>query len=893
VKEADLNLFKGWITTYQAIKKIDKNEEQLLELGKNLFNWLNGADWLSRVLDNVDAPFFIEFQIPKRASEAQHAFTEAPWELLADDKGHLAKDPFIKFCPLRRIGWNITEPPVPSKYWLNTVFMAASPRDVEPMLAYEKEESVILNLHQDTSIKMDLTVEESGNLEQLVRLISDVKNVDAVHISCHGNIEEGTDKNAYLCLEGSTGDVEKVQVGYFSQTYSIKKPRLLFVSACKTSEAFQSNNHHQKTVYQSLVQSLCRYGFSTVLGWSGSVSDQEATRFAGDFYRNLSLGGTVQESLVHARAILLNPPKGHDETKGYISKAWHLARLYLGPNGGGVLATGEENRILQEHDAGVKEFLDIKGERVPVANRSEFVGRRREIQHILADFKKKDHAGILVMGLGNQGKSSLASRVANRLRDYRTVVIYGDQDNKRMYSEYHVLNAIKTVADPDTEAQIAEFQQRVEGDKSFFKSALKSLLEGPFAVKNGSHQPILLVMDDLEKLLVPPGDHSGLYTVENDFQNVLGSVVKAFKEAQTNSRLLMTCRYDFDLVDSDGIDVGKYLYKVPLPSMNDIEAKKQYIAKSGQTQSSEKEKVQLDPDRVVKTCQGNPGLQDLVFSLYTQSPEQYEKALIGVENYLKDGEHPEEIEVQEFLKNIAIDQILDLLTDGEKQLLELATWFDIPVPGDVFAYLAGELGIETNRIEKRLLGFGLLERCEGLVDSKRTALMLNKLVRPCLEKPAEEVVEVLAGGITDILVKCWYLGEEDFHLLDYDQEIIRFALIGNKVKVIKRFAKWYIRGLHFYSQPKKAAEETVKIVRYLKDEKHNIPLDLYKAGSFVCLSVGWTNVASGYIDAALEQKVDDKHTLASLYLIKGNILKATSNIEQIMMQYLFSSLCIY
>lgn len=577
VAESDLKTFKKWIETYQDLKKNDQDQKELLALGREIFAWLNGGEmksgWLNQVLENVESPLFVEFQISKKARDPLHAFIEVPWELLADEQGHLAKDPDVKFCPLRRTGSTRLSVRPPSPYCLNTVFMAASPRNVEPVLAYEEEESVILNLREKSGVNMDLTVEGSGNLDQLVRLVSQVKEVDVVHISCHGNIEEGARKHPYLCLEDPTGNVKKINVEQFCQTFSVNKPKLLFLSACKTSEPSEGKNRQEQIVYQSLVQSLCRAGgISAILGWSGSVSDDEATRFAGEFYRNLSLGEKVGDALVNARNILFDPPKDHDELKEYTSKAWHLARLYLGPNGGGVLATGELKRTVRGYDAGVKKFLDKKGERGPVVSRSEFVGRRREIQNILKDYHHQGHAGVLV--LGNQGKSSLAARVANRLHDHQTVVIFGDKDNKKMYSEDHLLNELKTVADPETEARICGLQKQIEAYPSTFTAALKGLLEGPFATKSGSKKPILLVMDDLEKLLEAPGDKSGVYTVEADFQNVLVSVVKAFKEARTDSRLLMTCRYDFDLIDHDEIDVGMFLLKVPLPSMNDTEAKK-------------------------------------------------------------------------------------------------------------------------------------------------------------------------------------------------------------------------------------------------------------------------------------------------------------------------------
>ncbi len=317
----------------------------------------------------------------------------------------------------------------PSRYILNTVFMAASPGDVKPELAYEQEENAILNLHSDKKINMDLFVEESGNLELLTALINEIKPVDVAHVSCHGNIyyDRDSDKSKpYLCLENLTGDSNQVTPEVFIQTLSQNRPKLLFLSACKTSEIYANKESSENEEYNTFTQTIIKRGFPAVLGWSGSVGDSEATRFAAELYRNLSLSATLENAVAKARCSLFVPPG--EMTGQYESRDWHLARLYLGPDGGGVISGGRDKRFDLDKDAGVKEFLGKKEKELAVASRREFVGRRRQIQDILKEFTEKKHAGVLIHGLGNQGKSSLAARVANRMHNLETVLVYGKEN---------------------------------------------------------------------------------------------------------------------------------------------------------------------------------------------------------------------------------------------------------------------------------------------------------------------------------------------------------------------------------------------------------------------------------------------------------------------------------
>ncbi len=874
----DLDQFKGWIQFYNAALDAEQHQDQsFLKLGKEIFNWLDpDGHWLAAQLGNQAPPFIIEFQVKGRLKAVQQAFIEVPWELLADESGHLARDPEIKFCPVRRIG-PVSEPRIASKFKLNTLFMAASPKQVEPILAFEQEESAILSLYADKSCQMDLFVEESGNLTQLTALATELEPVDVVHLSCHGDIaqNEATKNGPYLCLESPTGKLDQVTGDVFTDIYTQNRPVLIFLSACKTAQAhpieFEQNSHGTFT------QTLIKRGFPAVLGWSGSVSDFEATRFASAFYRNLAQYARIENALATARYALFTPLK--PDEAAYPATDWHLARLYLGPEGGGVVTQGKNERFKRGKDAGVKEFLGKKQQGLEVANRKEFVGRRRPLQAILQELETPQYAGILIHGIGNQGKSSLAARVANRSHQRDTLVIYGSDDNKHLYSAYSVLLECKTqISDPETDQWLQQQLNALGQNPDCLKVTLKNLLEGAFSGDDNKHRAILMVIDDLEKILSPPKDKLNSHQVQAPYQATLIAIISAFKEAKTQSRLIITSRYHFALVDRQKTDIAALLMDQPLAGMNLSDANKQYLAKYGSAVSY-KENINLEPERVMRACLGNPGLQELIFNLFSTAPQAYRTALTDMESYLQGKALPEQAQVQHFLQDLALEQILHLLSEGEKQLLSSATAFEIPVPAAVINALASQCFIEAKLdFKKRLLGFGLLEQVEDLVDAEQKALQLNKIARTRIAHLSNASLKEFSGIIAQTLMSSWNTQKATARPWICDYEIVKFALLAQHVEALFYSATNCIGNLHAQFSSKIAAKIAIETIEILEKQKGQVPTNLYQIATEVCHATGEVEKARKYIQCALEQTTEDDLSKASSYLKLGRILVQQSEI---------------
>src|SRR5262249_5661640 len=143
------------------------------------------------------------------------------------------------------------------------------------------------------------------------------------------------------------------------------RPRLVFLSACLTAAAGGDNRNglpagpggkvppagERGAVAYSLAEALVNAGLPAVLGWGGLVADVAATAFAATLYDGLEGRQDLADAVATARRDLLNAP---EEGK---RRHWHLARLWLGPPGGGPIVGGNVRRQMMPATHGHKQFL--------------------------------------------------------------------------------------------------------------------------------------------------------------------------------------------------------------------------------------------------------------------------------------------------------------------------------------------------------------------------------------------------------------------------------------------------------------------------------------------------------------------------------------------------------
>ncbi|NBD34093.1 MAG: CHAT domain-containing protein, partial [Cyanobacteria bacterium] len=161
--------------------------EPLTQIGQRLYDWLDDND---RVFQSALNKYKRETIVLAIAASGRLA--NLPWELLHDRTKFLVE----RHPPIVPVRWvadqeQLTIQNNPKNRFLNVLLMATSPRGVEPPLDFEAEEGQILKATEKKR-SLCLTVEESGNLQELGELIEDYEQdyFDVVHLTGHATIED-------------------------------------------------------------------------------------------------------------------------------------------------------------------------------------------------------------------------------------------------------------------------------------------------------------------------------------------------------------------------------------------------------------------------------------------------------------------------------------------------------------------------------------------------------------------------------------------------------------------------------------------------------------------------------------------------------------------------------
>ena len=787
-----LTLLESWAGCYA--KSVETgDQDRVRDIGREMLQWLNQGYVLSKWLADSRRELEIALTI---GDENTDALLAAPWEVLADEIGFLAEDRKKPFLPLRRVApeATITEPDHSD---LSLLFMAAAPEG-QHELDYEAEEAAILEATRSLRTGqplVHLTVEESGELAVLAEQLAAAGPFDILHLSCHGDIVETEGEMRHvLLLETEKGGVDSVEPNRLLTALGEKVPSLVFLSACRTGQRGHASGlpgiegrrdgfaetaglfsaaprrDAGTTVAPEMAEPLLRQiatGVPHVLGWDGSVYDADAVAFAEALYDGLSKGETVAFAAAKARHAVMDAAES-----GAPGQHWHLARVYLGPGGGGMLCDKAKTARPTAPPA-AKRFLETQ-KQVRVATNNEFVGRRRQLQRLRRGFAG-EATGALIYGLGNLGKSSLAARLADRMGEYQLGVVFGK------YNGLSILEELERAATPLLGKVFSDFAARaafrsefnamreaVRKDEALLSEAIQFLFDRVF-----SKQPLLLVIDDFERALEDPMHGQLLVEPRPALRSALSALLSVFAAHQGLSRLLITSRYDFALRDGSGRDSAAVLIRVPLVGMHPRERQKQWQAKA-RAETAEKLIGEADQglvDKALSAAAGNPGLQDVLTRPILKGETEAARAAVeAVTAWRKKGVVPEDgNEASDFFTRMSFDKYADALTETERVVLTAACLFEeeVPVPRSALAAAAMALGVtEPVLAIDRLLALGLLDYFGAKSGWPGMPELLHIAANPLARPLAQALSQAQAGEASDAaltaLATAWRNDTGDF-----------------------------------------------------------------------------------------------------------------------------------
>ncbi|MDR3635324.1 MAG: tetratricopeptide repeat protein [Isosphaeraceae bacterium] len=603
---------------------------------------------------------------------------------------------------------------------LRILFLASAPSD-QAQLDYEREEDAMLRAIarlQDVSVLFA----ESGTFDALKELVAECRP-HVVHLSGHGTVDrEGMGSFAFEDERGRTDSREAATIVAEVFRGGHHGVRCVFFNGCRTSQAAAAG----------LCQSLAVAGVPLAVGWSASVADDRATDFTEEFYRRLVGGEAVPIASAHARESIRRKGLVRQGVVQLQDATFALPQVYASAADGSLYDRG----LPPERQAGPRTRYVLLGDGIK-GLREGFIGRRHELQRLVPALRDGETTFAVLTGIGGAGKSTLATRAANRLESagFHAVPVRAENDVRGPAEAGRALLTRLTGALDDEFIRVGRqdlHHQLTDGNfppDQRLRLAVKGLNELRLVVVIDNFEDVL----DLETRRIADEDLAGFY-------RVLATGL------MQGSRVIVTCRYlpartptgeptvmHLPLVDFTASDFRKFLRRDAL-----VEAR---IARG-----------ELSADLLRSLYQafgGTPGFLDNVRKVLRHAdPDALRDDLEGV----SPGALSEARE--SYYQRIITHRLYEALPPNARDVARRLAVSELPLPVDAVAELV-ETG--TGTLEPALnacVDFGLLQRFD---DADGPSLYHPPgLLRPWLADP-ERLPEPDARAIDRRLAAFWRL----------------------------------------------------------------------------------------------------------------------------------------
>ncbi|MEH2456205.1 tetratricopeptide repeat protein [Nostoc sp.] len=789
-------------------------------IGRQLFFWLDGdGRWLSRGIAECRGEGLVI------AIDTDKQLAHLPWEVLHDGEDFLVKRVNPVVLPLRWIEKETAGFSVEARQ-LRVLFMATDPEDVEPKLDFEQEEAKILADTRDFAV--DLRVEESGCVSELGKVWSHYFNdFDVFHLTGHASITpaeaeknptpqamrgEGLEANTpYFVTETEIGEPHETTATELAEVFRFRFPKLVFLSGCRTGQA------PDKGAVPSMAEALIAQGARAVLSWGLPVEDRTATAAAAHLYGKLAAGYQLAEALASTYQQLFKQNV----------RDWHLLRLYIQGECPGALVEVLGDLPLSAPEPAYEQFLDPDTQQVRVAKPSEFVGRRRTLQRCLKAIRT--NFGVLIHGLGGVGKSTVTARLLERMVGYHRLVNFRQLDEDKL---------LKTLAEQCTSERGHEI---LNGKLPLMQRLTKFFIEG----LNTKEQRFAFVLDDFEANLELRGD--GLYVLQPQVVDVLLALLKAIKNSQLPHKVIITCRYNFQLSEPN-----HRLYCEHLGVLGGADLIKKY-----NRLNSFNGTLVIDPELqklAKKAADGNPRLLEWLDKILSENIAD------NLATILKKMEVAEE----KFRQNILAEELLKQQSPGLQKMLGKLLVYELPVPQAAISPICEDISSWESHIQRAEI-LGLLE--VTFTNHAERLYRVPRILSPLLEFPENPKGEELYKQAAQILYPLWW-EEAETSTEAQKLEIHRLALLGKDEDIAAKIASSL--GEHLRNQSR--FREAIHL--------YKSTLEITKNHS-VLREIAYCEHQMGEVDRALNYyqqglnlcPAEDEAELASIYHCLG-ILKA-------------------
>ncbi|MDZ8186019.1 MAG: tetratricopeptide repeat protein [Nostoc sp. ChiSLP02] len=768
-------------------------------IGQQLFFWLDGEGrWLSRGIGECRGEGLVI------AIDTGKQLAHLPWEVLHDGGDFLVKRVNPVVLPVRWVEKETAGFLVEARQ-LRVLFMATDPEDVESKLDFEQEEAKILADTRDFAL--DLRVEESGCVSELGKVWSRyLEDFDVFHLAGHASIKDAAPYTPYFITETEIGERHETTAAELAEVFRFRFPKLVFLSGCRTGQA------PDKGAVPSMAEALIAQGARAVLSWGRLVEDRTATAAAAHLYGKLAAGYELAQALASTYQQLFKQ-KVRD---------WHLLRLYVQGECPGALVDVLGDVPPSAPEPAYQQFLDPDTQQVRVAKPSEFVGRRRNLQRCLKAIRTS--LGVLIHGIGGVGKSTVTARLLERMVGYHRLVIFRQLDEDKL---------LKILAEQCTSERGHEI---LNGKLPLMQCLTKFFTEG----LNSKEQRFVFVLDDFEANLEL---RNGVYVLQAQVVEVMLALLKAMQNSQLPHKVIITCRYDFQLSE-----LNHRLYCEPLAALAGADLIKKYNRLDSFNGSWQ---FQPDlPERAKQAADGNPRLLEWLDKILQNSPKSPE-AERGVEMILQKMADKE----KEFREDILAQVLLKQQTPALRKMLGKLLVYELPVPQAAISPICEDISSWESHIQRAEI-LGLLE--VTLTNNKERLYRVPRILSPLLEFPENPKGEELYKQAAQILYRLWW--EAGTATEAQKLEIHRLALLGKDEGIAGKIASSLANCLRNQSRFREAihlCKSTLEITN-----NHSVLKEI----AYCEHQMGEVDRALNYYQQALNLcPAEDEQELASIY----------------------------
>jgi tetratricopeptide (TPR) repeat protein len=479
-----------------------------------------------------------------------------------------------------------------------------------------------------------------------------------LHLSAHGSPTS---------LELETEDGEPLDVGAGALVDALRAGGrvvpLIVLSSCA----------HNIDGAAGLAASLLAGGADRVLSMQSSVTDTYATALAAELYAFLANHPSepVARALAAARQTVeqrLSEADRHREKAGAIPE-WGLATLWSASEDAALVDTGLTVVPLKSPP------VYPAGGEVRELPLGALIGRRRQVRSTVAVLRRDPKSlvdkgavgGVVLEGMGGIGKTAIAGRVIQRMREtaWLPIVHVGAWNPDRL------LEAAADAVAKNDPLLSATLQDRSVDDSARLRQLQRAL----------PRLRLLLVFDDFEQNLTAGGD---AFVDFDGTSSRISEVVGTFAEAAATSPggggVLVTCRHPLPQ------PLGWLLAGVPVPPLTNTELGRLFLRLPAVRGLSE------DDQRLVRrVIGGHPRLIEFVDALLRGGHAN----LLEVSQRLRELAHKQGVAVgdpsgtvsdavrgalQLGSLDILLDSLLDLLDPRQRDLLDQTAICRMPSP---------------------------------------------------------------------------------------------------------------------------------------------------------------------------------------------------------------------